>query len=441
VERSTKRDLAIREWLGACGLDQNDYRVFTDCHDREYSPGHLKAAFKREPVLARLLQTVPEAKTLSTKQMLDWLSSKRDDRSFTYLAFVRGCAGEPVEVTPVVLPFVDSLRGNMLARRTGPAPVMVSREYLEYLVYDCQFEVESIDAVLFFGVDAATSRTFRWMVEERRKTSDPVVASLLKKVANLTVGYLGINEMKAKPKYFLVDCLPKCFDQLKHEVVIVPDCEDLIVYKLRAPRDVNREARRNNSLAKHASVIENGKLRLVSFLNFIQSHLIPGTYRFLYSNVDNIIIALSSQGFSQSVAPHRRVDFANGLEWFFSETDRPGSFTLKWMADPGFKYASAMIQNYAVITSDLDQFKCAGISRLTSKEGYDFTMNLLTTQTGTVQQQRRTHKPTCLDVATKTLVFGKHPKKGAAPHRIIPGAPDIGRNELHAHSSNDVKLE
>jgi len=410
VIRSTTRDLAIRKWLRACGLNENVYRVLTDCHDTEYSPKHLKAVFKREPVLAHLLQTVPVSKNLSTKQLFDWLKSKRDDRSFTYLAFIRGCTGEPIEVTPVVLPFVDSHRGNMLAKKTGSVPIMVSRENFEYLVYECQFEMESIDAILFFGIDTATNRTFHWLVEERRKTTNLVFASLFKNVTNLSVGYFGINEMKEKPKYFLTNAVPKHFDHLKHEVMVVTDChEEFIAYKLKAPRDITRETKRNNSLAKHASVIENGKLRLVSFLNFIQSHLIPGSYRFLYCNVDNVIIALSSQGFSNLVVPHRRMDFVNGLAKYFSDENYAGSFMVKWKTGEGFKFATAKIQNYAVITSDLDRFKCSGINNLSTEEGYQFTMDLLTTCTGRVVQQRRTHKPTSLDVTNKTLVFNKHP--------------------------------
>jgi len=408
IRRSAKRDSAIRSWLQACGSDESSYTVLTDCHHAEYSPANLRRVFKREQALGRLVQNVPKADELSSAKLLDWLRKRIDDTSFTYLAFLRGSAGEPVEVTPLCLPSAQTQRGNDLGRSTAADPVMVTREYLEYLLRECQFQVSSVEAVLFFSVDRSTSRTFDWLVRERRRTDDPVLTGLLKSVANFAVGYFGLNEIKARPRYIMTNSLPQRFDHRKHQAIDLPDCQGrLLAYRL-APRgdNGNREERRNNALPMHAAVIENGKLRLIRFLNFLQSNLLPGTFRFLYSNVDNVILALSDRGLSHLVPPHRRAQFARGLESFFSDDESPGSFVPKWIVAGGdFKFATAKIQNYALVVSDgRDRFKCSGVNGVTATEGYEFTMNLLTTSAGNVEQVRRRHKPTSLDTEAVALV-------------------------------------
>jgi len=406
--KTERRDSVIRGWISDCGLDQGIYRVLTDCHHVDYSPAKLAGHFKREPQLRRLLQSVPKDKRYTTEQLLHWLTAHRTDRSFTFLAWIRGSAtGHPSEVTPVVKSSGDRSRGSTLVRFTGPEPVLVTREYFEYLNDWCGFKIEGIEAVLFFGVDTHTSAVFSDLVNLRMNETSLPYRTLFKHMTNFTVGYFGVNFTKAKPRYCLTNCLPRNFKAGKHEIVCREQRyeEDFIMYSIAPSADLKREALRNNTLAVHVAVVENAKLRLIRFVNFLQSHLTPGTFRLLYSNTDNLHLVLASPNISELVAPHRRVDFVEGVAEYLNDSKAPGCFQLKWQTKGEFRYATGKLQNYAVLCSGCKEFKCSGVNSVDPERGYDFTLKLLADLPAELTQTRRVCKQTGLKTVEKTLVF------------------------------------
>lgn len=414
VQRSRRRDDIIASWLVDVGLPLDTYRVVTDCHDKGYSHASLARQFKNVPQLKALVQTAPKNQTYTTQTLLDFLNKQKTNRDFTYVAWITGSAQISDQSTPVVREPIDPNAGNSLSRETGKELSLVTREYFEYLMLDCGFAVERIHAVLFFGVDKALSSSFEELVSLRTKVAHPGFRAMLKNMANMTVGYLGINFNKTKSKYFITNRLPVRFFMDRYEILSRHQSfdEQFITYAISPAPDIKRQFLRNNSLAAHVSIVGNAKLRLVKFINFLQRCLVPGSFLILYSNVDNLHLGLGARTISRLVAPDKGADFDAGAAEFFNR-DAPGSFQIKWQTDESFRYATAKVQNFAILSYGCSDFKCAGVNEVDAEAGYAFTTRLLDHMPAQVMQKRRVCKPAGLETAEKAVVF--HPPKGRPP--------------------------
>jgi len=394
--KTLTRDAKINHWIRTCGLDNVTYEVFTDCHHQEYSPSILKNTFHVVPELRALRQSCPKSKNLTQDQLLVWLCSNRQKADYTYLAWVRGavCGSKKDVLTPLVLPPIGKLQTSFsLGPSTGDAPVLLTRNYLEFLIDKCNFQVSSIDAILFFGTDTEANELFETLVTARTEVQNLAVADLLKKITNYSVGFYGRTDNRPKPKYTLTNKMPRTSKARIHRIASsfgardVRDGPLLFVYKMT--RNRNCAFACGSYLPFHVTVIENGKLRLVEFLTFLQDHLYAGSFALLYSNIDSLHLAFGDSDFSKLVPPDKRLIFSQKLATFVSDSKVAGKFMLDWTVDEKFLYVTAMTKNYAILSSGVDKSKWCGVNNILPMECYLKSCELLEGGTWVTQERRK----------------------------------------------------
>ena len=408
--KSLKRDTIINDWINQCGLSTPVfYTVLTECHHLEYKAINLTNAFKSDPILRNLEQDCPTQKRTNSNEIVKWIKNNYNNRNFTFLAITKGKANS--NQTPLIIQSnKKSKSGHRLTTSTeNDACILLSREYLEYLFENHKFEVEKFEAILFFGVDQQTSILYNNLTQERHSTNDIILSDMLKKIINLSIGYYGTNENKSrKPKYILTNKLPMNFVGTKHSLIDKYGIKEwdnddiLLVYQLKTiPRIIN-----NNALHLHLTVIEFGKLRLISFINFLQAYLEPGSFQVTYANTDNIQIVLAASDISQLVKSNeQQFEFIQKWNSFISEKKRGGYFKVEWSAETGFTYVTAFVQNYAIIAPNLKISRWSGITNLSPQEILKMSIDMLHKKTVIVSQERRTNKINDCNIVNKQIMF------------------------------------
>lgn len=418
THRTEERDKTIRQWTGGCAAGNVSYETVSDCC--HLSKATLDAEFLGRPELQHLRQSWPQQRALSGEDLLGWLKLRRNDRNFTYIAWIEGAVpGDKRQgCTPLLLhPRDYTPRGQELGRATGDSAVLVTRDYLEYLQDKFDFRVSAVRAALFFGVDRRTSQVYGEVSALRCSSSDPVETNFLKKVLNLSLGFTALNSDKGqRPKYYF-GTLPAQFgDTSKYDVLsdlgATERGEDdplFVVQHSRARGSVRRPSILSY-LPFYATVIERGRMRLAEFIVFLQSYLPPHTFRLLFCNTDNLQFVCSAANWESLVGPERAEEFQREKSLLVSSEKVPGLFKLEWQLSPPFKYVTAAQQNWCVWSDQFFAHKWSGLSRLTAAQSFDLSCKLLREEPFSVEQLRRLDKVRSLASNTKTITFNEKKK-------------------------------
>jgi hypothetical protein len=153
-------------------------------------------------------------------------------------------------------------------------------------------------------------------------------------------------------------------------------------------------------------------MRLFNCLEFLNDTVRPGTVRILYSQVDNLVLGLSSENLENLVDVNKKQEFDEGKEEYFGNA--PGKLVEKWKvsAERGeeFRFASARICTYGLVAKDAQgnwlqgQNKMSGLSSIGSQDAYVSNRRLIAGLPGLVfQQERRTNSLLNQDTEAKMI--------------------------------------
>ena len=427
-----ERDKIIREWTRGCARGNVDYEAVSDCCHLTRTA--LDAAFSQRRELQHLRQFCPPQRALSKEELLEWLERRRHNRDFTYVAWIEGTVPEKKKenCTPLLLhPRLENFNGQELKRTTGNTAVLMTRDYLEYLQDDFDFEILAVRAVLFFGVDHRTSNVYRQVSGLRSLRSDPLETNFLKKVLNLSLGYTALNAQKsARPKYYFGPLPKKIIDPNKCQVLLdfgmTERGEDDPLLSLECRRAGANKNRIDNLgyLPFYTTVIERGRMRLAEFIVFLQEYLPPHTFRLLYCNTDNLQFVCSAADWESLVCPDLVEEFHHKKTALISDLKIPGFFKLEWRTLPPFKYVTASPFNWSLSSEQFFAQKWSGLSKLTAQQSFDNSCKLLRNEQFTVEQLRRQDKIRSLACETVTLTFNK--KQNDLPNDVGCDPRDSG---------------
>jgi hypothetical protein len=324
---------------------------------------------------------------------------------------------------------------------------LFTRDTFEHLVVTRGFEFSSVSACCFYKKCRVLPLVFGSLVAEREASSlagNDTLAGFLKSVVNFTTGMFGLrgdSEQSAKrgpakarivshvsPKY--VECLDRVDIKLAGSV----SGTDFYVCRRLAParKSVKRAGRKpgqaklepcppavykrrkatDAALPIYAAVVEFGKLRLLRCLEFLRRHVRPGAVRVLYSQVDNLVLGLSSDQLEDAVAPENRVKFELEKDEFFGGD--PGKLVEKWKVSANgggsWSFASARVCSYGLVSKDSEgnvqggQTKMSGLSGISSQDAFESNRRLLAGLPGIgFLQERRTHILLNEETITKTI--------------------------------------
>jgi len=304
--------------------------------------------------------------------------------------------------------------------------VVLTRDYYQWLQHTFgkdRFRLECLHFVLFYKTEPVLNTVYRDLVNLRASTDDSVLKTFLKRLVNLSAGFFGSrsSQFNSKTSYRLVNKLPRNYAFYRHsaDLRFTVDLEEASYFLLETkpwPVLGRKRSPSKSAVPLFLAIVEYGKLRLVDIFLFLQQHLVPGSFRLLYSNVDNMILALSAPTLEEAVAEDRRDSVralaphfftattpGDDLEGVLSSIKIPGHAELKWMVQQDWKFITLRTQHYCLASTRQDIHKVSGLSCLSSQEAFAYAERILEGQRVAIPQERRVRKMVGVD--TKPVVF------------------------------------
>ena len=182
--------------------------------------------------------------------------------------------------------------------------LFLTSDYYRYLVEHFNFKVTKVHWISYYKRCWDMPKIFEGLVSLRQEfPKDSSTAALVKSIVNYACGYFGLHRSKAPfMKARIAYKLPKNLNSSKHEAIYLPyfDDKDLYIVKTIYP-SAHLKNKSTTPLLHFVGIIEYGKLQMNRAIQIFQRHLRPTAYKILYSNVDNLIIACSSDKFEDAL--------------------------------------------------------------------------------------------------------------------------------------------
>jgi len=384
VETKTRnRDENLLNWMLQVGQENMSYEVITDCCHLEYNRIFLKHAFATIPELNRLVAGMDR---------LDGTLNCIDPDYYTFLAIVEGeCLLKPQgDMGPI---FTSDLKNP--TRRGGK--MLLTSDYYTYLQ---PFRVDHVEWIVYYRRCQHLPRVFGKLLQQRQDMARfKSKAGIVKSIINYACGYFGLNSDKTcKTTARVSNRLPHRFNIHGHEVQSIDYFHNNV--ELSLVKTLGKPAAKRymctTPFTLFVGIVEYGKLRLNKALQCLQTHLRPTSMRLLYSNVDNLIVALSTSTFEEALQdPNRLDDFK--LEWNRLYGSDPGQLKLEWemLQDTAWKFISPAKMYYSVIAlkqEGTSYHKTCSFKGLGSLDSYNVARKLLDKQSVQVEQVRRIDK-------------------------------------------------
>jgi hypothetical protein len=407
LEKETdKRDAVINLWVKETnerGKIKASYHVISECHSDNYKLKTLKSQFFSNPVLANIIKGYPTAKTLSKD---DVLFSSSDQ---TFLIILQGFIPQSNSCNlPLMIKNDDQIWSR--SSKTDQTPILLSKDYLCWLTTHFNFQVTKIHSVFFYKRCAVLNDIFSQLTLLRMDANVAgSVKQLVKNVINFSAGYFGLNQKKnAKKTCRLVSTLSGSNWLQKNVVQYLGTFLHTNYWIVSNFRKTKKPC--NMSIAPipiFVFIVEFGKKRLAEILCFFDKYLLPTKYRHLYSNVDNVLFALSTSSIDEAVNPQLKEKYHQDKQKFF-DSSLAGhlKFELTFSPDQEWKFVSAMVMNYCIKTKDSDQttYKCP-YNNITGEQVFENSLLLLKKTKFEIVQERRVNKIANKDVKTITFQY------------------------------------
>jgi hypothetical protein len=442
-EETRRRDSFIRNWVRSvcdkAGWEIARYSTFSDCHSPAYSKKNLQLHFSSIKPLKKMMQPYLDieafAKLLTSAQLGPKDILNRCPDSVAFIAAVRCSTPSVTRRLPADAPsgpfFVCGSGGKLYRRQTGtPRPgesVILTKDYFDYLAMSRgnHFSVEKILDCLLYPRWNEFNKVFEELIERRNSEGQGAAEKrVLKNVVNYACGYFGLNSAKDKmrhPRMRLGTKLRSSIDLNKTRVFSVDffgsSSENYMVFHSVAGDGARRQSGKKSSgvpVSLYLGVVEMGKLRLLQILDWLESASAPGSVRHLYTNVDNLILAIAEPDLDRLAllsSPRLKHTFTFLKNYFFKSSldvaskPDPGGLKLEWQLGPetGWKFASCALQNWAVVTEetvDDDKSDSIGGNRtktnlfagVGARRSYDYACKMIDRETVTLEMPRRVNK-------------------------------------------------
>lgn len=450
-EKSMLRDVAIRAWvdgINAIGRVRAQYIVIYDCHTAGYLPGTLQRSFQTDSTLASLVQgykIIDASGSFFTPKTFQQNILRHPQSDYTFIARARVCIKpetalqDPLQFGPLIIYPNDASSGvggnhndkigddvacvlqkSSSQRLDWKGTIALTRDYYQWLdatFSDC-FHLEQLEWVLFYKTEPTLNDIYQSMVQLRAKTTDAALVSFIKRLINLSCGFFGARaSQRNKTTYRLVNKMPKNYAFYRHSADaqrgVDLDNDTYFLLETKPFPKIPREPLPSKSaLAIFFTVVETGKLRLVQILHFLWRHLQSGHYRLLYSNIDNVILALAGPDLNAVVDPRRRDDFDAHVDEFIARPGEktPGMAELKWTRsglDSEWQFITIRIQHYCLKANrEQDNLhKTSGWSNISTDRAFASALDILQGRGAIVPQIRRIHK---IEGMSTQSVFLRH---------------------------------
>jgi hypothetical protein len=408
VEKDTQqRDECILEWVQKSNYLKPDsvfYHVITDCHDTPYTISSLKSLFKSHSFLSQIVEGYPMQKHMT-----------RDDIVFchphlTYLIILEG--------------YIPLQQQNLLIHKAGRwqrthctfynEPILMSKDYLDWLVLNCNFQITIIHNVFFYKKCFILNQIFKQLIDHRlNQNTSSGTKQLFKNIINYAVGFFGLNNNSKRQKTTQVKLVPhlhRRYNIFKEECTFYDNNFQFFIKHKLKKTNTTLSPYSQTPLPLFIMIIDYGKLRLAQILSFFNTFFDPLKYRLLYSNVDNLVLALSTETLLDAVIPSKLTQFKQkSNDYFLPNT--PGHLKLEWIVlqHQQWKFVSPCCMTYVLLTNDpnSNQCKTSSLNILSEHMAYEYASKLLENKSTQVSQTRRVNKLLNKNVKETMFIFNK----------------------------------
>lgn len=400
-QNTMQRDETILNWLVTINSFECTYEVFTDCCHPEYSHQNLDKAF---------YMFHPLKDMISGLNRLDGTIEKADLSEITFLAIVNGRVTRNQQE-----PFGPVFSTNDQCVTMTEGRFLLTSNYYRYLKYYFGFQITNIEWIIFYKIDEDLPKVFKTLVT-MRKNSLPKSpkAAFLKSVVNYACGYFGLNQSKQSKLIARVAYkLPHRFNIFRDDVSPLDNFHQQTLMLIASHLSKNKSTKYicNTPLVLFVQIIEFGKQRLNQAIQCLQKHIRPTAIKILYSNVDNLIVALSEDNLYNAL----KCDSETAQNDFFKEWQTlcgkdPGMLKEEWChtSNEPWQFVSPC-KMFHVLQTNQDSsshYKSSCFSSgLPTQEAFQIAMAVLNKQPIQVIQEKKIDKLTGTDTQLVTYKF------------------------------------
>ena len=394
-EKTKERDQNIYNWMchmnRKLGWEKFTYHVMTDCCSNNFTRAKLKKEFRDTLELKNLIKGM---------DTLDGTLDCVDFDDFTFFAIVNGkCTQNLKKLGPIF----TSDNNNPTATE---GRLLLTSDYYQYLKKDFNFQVESVEWIVYYKRCKDLPVVFEELLQRRQNSAHIKSKSGIVNAC----GYFGLNsDKKMKTLARVTHRGPAKPNPLVHTIEpidqICNNFEIMIVKTARRP--AAKRYLTTLPFVLFVGIVEYGKLRLNQALQCLQTYLRPTAFRLLYSNVDNLVFAMSTDTFEEAVEdPFEQFLFE--IDWTNFSGPNPGQLKLEWdmRSDTDWKFVSPMRMFYSVTSSNPNiegHSKTCAYKGLESNAAYELAVKRLNNYRTQVEQTRRVDK--LAGIATKKVIY------------------------------------
>lgn len=352
-QKTEARNAHIQNWIERQNRDPNQtqqysYVVITDCHHENYKKTVLREYFMKHPTLACLIKPYSLlAKTKKINNVNEFLQSE-NMKDLTYIIICKGschpstsnlglnhiCGNDPLfywSANKKYQTFTNAIEhGNL----------MITKEFLQHYIKLFNFKVTSVSAIFFYRKCNTLNQVYKTFLNYRQEAETErhdLSSNLFKRMINYSCGYFGLNPKKtnAKPRVSVVSAITSHALEAKNFTVHSSEhfCEkEYFVKATYSKKQGGIGGKFTVSLPIFVHIIEGGKMRLHQCLTFIEAVSKPNSIRFLYCNIDNMILASTEESFEKCIHPCKIPFFAKFKHTIFNGVGEksPGKLKLEW---------------------------------------------------------------------------------------------------------------
>ena len=403
LQLTKTRNLKLNEWCSVINTFKPEYALYnikTDCHD--YNVENMLYYFKTQPQLASLITCYPNMFQLEKSQILN------SSDNLTFIADLHGYIPSQFKAL-----FIQEEKKQWTRQFQTTKSILLTKDYLGYLQKKFNFQITFINSIFFYKNCNLLNQVFKTIVSDRMNPDiTPGKKQLLKNIVNYSAGFFGFNQNK--PSTVCNKIVPKIswrFNPSKNRISLLGsvDNTDYFVKSTYKELDLTKKQKSCSSpLPLYVSIVEFGKMRMTQILHLLDYFIDSLNVRHLYTNIDNIIIALAQPTLEDSIKPELKEQFLAIQQNYFTP-NKPGHFKQEYYftLDQCWKFVSPLMQNYAIITENNTQsvHKNSSLNYLSSQQSYDYSLKLLNREPINITQTRRVNKAINMDVHDQVFTF------------------------------------
>lgn len=384
------------------------YNVVSNCHDLKFGKTVIKSLFKKDQPLHHLVSGYDYL----LKHEIDLQDLQHVPPEMTFIIICQGTLDQSK------MSFLADIAQNYLG---GILPCMdnedkknahsfesitcqntlLTQQWYTFLTQELNFKVTFVKAIFFFKVCKTMPQVYHHLIEQRQNAKSQCLhlkAELYKRLINVSCGYFGLNLNKdhSTNKIFITNSLPKKYKLLKHKFELLGSIGSTdYLLQSRAPLFKKYWRKNKTHVASFIHIIEEGKLQLYKKLLMILTMCKPFTVKLMYSNIDNLILAIASDdtNFESIIQPQYFQDYKTLALPILSGLN-PGQLKLEWdlskYSDWSFITPRPCI--YVVDKDNISKFSSINKTTLDHQTLYSLAQNILNKTKTTVSQVRRDNK-------------------------------------------------